>query len=200
MAFSIKQIESILSSHNIPLEDLNKCAEEICARHKADIDSIKEERDSFKEQAKTLDEVKKELDDLKKEDYKTKYETEKKAHDQLKADNESREEYAKKEKAFSEFLKSNGYSEKGAAKIAKYGGYIANLKLSEEGKIEKPDDLAKKVSDEWGEYKAKVVVEGTEFKNPPKGDDTKATKVSRGAELEAKYHADRYGANETKGE
>ena len=66
MSFGIKQIESILSSHGMPLENLNKCAEELCGRHKADIDSIKEERDNYKTDAETLESVKKELTDAKK--------------------------------------------------------------------------------------------------------------------------------------
>lgn len=48
MAFSVKQIKAILSEHNMPVDDLQAAAEELCERHVADLDSIKEQRDTAK--------------------------------------------------------------------------------------------------------------------------------------------------------
>lgn len=102
MAFSIKQIKAVLSEHGMPVENLDKAAEEICGRHSADLDSIKEQRDSYKKDAETLADVKKELDALKAnsgDDYKAKYEAEKKAFADYKADQTAKETKAAKEKA-----------------------------------------------------------------------------------------------------
>lgn len=199
MAFGIKQIKSILSDNGIPLENLDKCAEELCGRHKTDIDSIKEERDSYKEQADTLEKVQKELDEIKAGDYKSKYETVKADYEKLKNDNSAKELRAKKEKAFSEWLKKEGYTEKGSAKIAKYGGFIDTISLDKDGNIEELEKLSKAVSDEWSEYKGQKVVEGTNNPKPPEGGANDTPKPSRAAELAAKYHANHYGG-ETKTE
>ena len=43
MAFRVKQIEKILSDSGMPLENINKCAEDLCKRHAIDLDEIKEE-------------------------------------------------------------------------------------------------------------------------------------------------------------
>lgn len=196
MSFGIKQVKSILSNAGMPLENIDKCAEEICGRHTADIEAIKDERDSFKTSADELKEVQKELDELKAGDYKTKYEAEKAAHDKLKADTAGKEEKARKEKAFSEWLKTEGYTDKGAAKISKYGGFIDGLKLDKDGKIEDIEKLSKAVSDEWGEYKGTKVTEGTTVATPPTGSNTPAPKPSRAAELAAKYHANLYGGSD----
>lgn len=193
--FGIKQIKAILSEHGIPLENIDKCAEELCGRHTADLDSIKEQRDSFKADAEKLPEVQKELDTLKKDDYKTKYENEKAAHDKLKADNASKEERATKEKAFSKWLKDQNFTEKGAAKIIKYGGYIDGIKLDKDGNIEDGEALEKSVGEEWGEYKSEKKVEGTPTPNPPQGNDKPAAKPSRAAQLAAQYHANLYGGS-----
>ena len=44
MAFRVKQIEKILSDSGMPLENINKCAEDLCKRHAIDLDEIKEAR------------------------------------------------------------------------------------------------------------------------------------------------------------
>lgn len=195
MSFGIKHIKSILSNAGMPLENLDKCAEEICGRHTADLDSIKEERDSYKKSADELANVQKELDELKTQDYKTKYEAEKAAHDKLKADTAGKEERAKKEKAFSDWLKSEGYTDKGAAKISKYGGFIDGLNLDKDGKLEDTEKLSKSVAEEWGEYKGEKVTEGTTVPTPPQGETQPKPKPSRAAELAAKYHANLYGGS-----
>ena len=209
MSFGIKQIESILSSHGMPLESLNKCAEELCGRHKADIDSIKEERDQYKENAEKLPTIEKDLADAKKalekaekdrDEYKTKAEDADGKYKKLETENAERESRAKKEKAFSEWLKNEGYTTKGASKIAKYGGFIDKLELDDDGNIKDADKLSKSVSDEWSEYKGKDITEGTSVATPPEGKQTSTPKQSRAAELAAQYHADHYGSETSKGE
>lgn len=210
MSFGIKQIENILSSHGMPLENLNKCAEELCGRHKADIDSIKEERDNYKTDAETLESVKKELADAKKalekaekdrDEYKEQAETANGKYKKLETENAEREVRAKKEKAFSEWLKTEGYVSKGVSKITKYGGFIDKLELDDDGAIKDADKLSKAVAEEWSEYKGKEVTEGTTVATPPAGKAEATPKQSRAAELAAQYHAAHYGGETpTKGE
>ena len=45
MAFRVKQIEKILSDSGMPLENINKCAEDLCKRHAIDLDEIKAKSD-----------------------------------------------------------------------------------------------------------------------------------------------------------
>lgn len=52
--FSIKQVKAILSEHNMPVDDLQSAAEELCERHVADLDSIKEQRDNSKGEVSRL--------------------------------------------------------------------------------------------------------------------------------------------------
>lgn len=198
-SFTIKQVEKILSDNGMAVESISKCAEELCRRHSIVIDEIKEERDGLKEKAEKADTLQKELDDIKKEDYKTKYETEKKAHDELKATTAAEKEHTTKIKAFKEMLKAEGFTEKGIEKILKYD--IEKVKLNKEGKIDNADDLKKHCSDEWGDYKGKETTTGTSVANPPAGTNTPERKPSRAAELAAKYHSNLYGdSKETKGE
>ena len=111
MSFSIKQIKAILSEHNMPVDDLDKATEEICARHSADLEGIKEERDIYKKDAETLASVQKELDTLKaatsdgKNPYKVKYEAIKEEFEAYKKDVDSKAVKAEKEKAYMELLK-----------------------------------------------------------------------------------------------
>lgn len=52
--FSIKQVKAILSEHNMPVDDIQTAAEELCERHTAVVDSIKDERDDGKREVTRL--------------------------------------------------------------------------------------------------------------------------------------------------
>lgn len=203
MAYTIKQVVAILSNHGMPVENCSAAAEELCARHKADIDSIKEERDNLKAENAEIETLKTQLKEAtnkieaaEKDDYKGKYESEKAAHDKLKADIQTKETTEKKSNAFKSYLKEKGYSENGIAKITKYGDYIKDIELDEGGKIKDIDKLIGKIETEWSEYKPQA---GTSnFKpNVPTGTQGTATgdkpKQSRAAEIAAKYHNSLYG-------
>ena len=198
-SYSKKQVEKILSDHGMATESISACAEELCKRHSIVIDEIKEERDGLKEKADKADELQKKLDSIEKEDYKTKYETEKKAHDELKEKTAKEKDNADRTKAIKELLKSDNYKEKGVEKILKYFD-LGKIKLDKDGKIENIKDIQKEISEEWGDYKSEVKIVGTKVDTPPAGTNTPDKKPSRAAELAAKYHANLYGNNETKGE
>lgn len=181
--------------------------DEIMSAHNEVTDGLKAERDQYKAKAEKLPEVQKQLDKANKDlesaqndDYKGKYESEKAAHDKLKADIASKETVAKKEAAVKVVLKEEGFSEKGIAKILKYDRSIVDdVELDENGKIKEADKLKTNVAAEWSEYKAQSHVEGVRLDSPPKnvgGDSGK--KESEAAKIAAQYHNSIYG--ETKKE
>ena len=195
MAFTRKALKAMgLSDEQIdPLIEL----------HTETIDAIKADRDKYKDDAEKLSDVQRQLDDAnskleaaEKDDYKGKYESEKAAHDKLKADIQTKETTEKKSNAFKSYLKEKGYSENGITKITKYGDYIKDIELDEGGKIKDIDKLIGKIETEWSEYKPQA---GTSnFKpNVPTGTQGTATgdkpKQSRAAEIAAKYHNSLYG-------
>lgn len=195
MAFSRKALKAM----GITDEQI----ESIIELHTESIDAIKADRDKYKDDAEKLSDVQRQLDEAnskleaaEKDDYKGKYESEKAAHDKLKADIQTKETTEKKSNAFKSYLKEKGYSDNGITKITKYGDYIKDIELDDNGKIKDIDKLIGRIETEWGEYKPQA---GTSnFKpNVPTGTQGTATgdkpKQSRAAEIAAKYHNSLYG-------
>lgn len=176
MAFSIKQIKAILSSHNMPVDDLDAAAEDICARHSADLDSIKEERDNlrterdgFKKDAETLATVQKELDELKNkpdDGYKAKYEKERDDFSKYKAEVESEKALNRKKDALREIAKDAGLSEAGIAKVLKYHDY-EKFELDETGAPKEKASVLKAIKEEWPEYITTTGAKGANTATPP---------------------------------
>lgn len=172
MSFSIKQIKAILSEHNMPVEDLDKATEEICARHSADLDSIKEERDSYKKDAETLATVQKELETLKaatgdgKNPYKVKYEAIKEEFEAYKKDVDSKAVRAEKEKAYTELLKEAGVSEKRINSVLKVSD-VDSIELDDAGKIKDAGNLKKKIEEEWSDFIPSLSQKGANTSTPP---------------------------------
>lgn len=169
MAFSIKQIKAILSSHNMPVDDLDAAAEDICARHSADLDSIKEERDTLKKDAETLADVKKELEALKAnngEDYKAKWEKEKKDFSDYKAGIEKEKELEAKRAVLREIAKDAGLSEAGIAKAVKYHNFD-DMELDEKGAAKEKAAILKGLKEEWQEYITTTETKGAATATPP---------------------------------
>lgn len=172
MAFSIKQIKAVLSENGMPLEGLDKAAEEICSRHTTDLESIKEERDSYKHDAETLATVQKELDDLKTKDAEEAKAREGKDYDKLFSEFEDYKKQIANEKkaeavktAYTAFLKDLNVSESGITKILKYAS--DGVELDDEGKIKDAGKLKKAIKDEWSEYITTETVKGADTPNPP---------------------------------
>ena len=87
----------------------------IIEAHTDTVDGLKKDINKYKDDAEKLSTVQKELDDLKTAGdggYKEKYENEKKAFEDFKKAQTAKETKAAKEKAYTEFLKSVGVSEK----------------------------------------------------------------------------------------
>lgn len=174
--FSVKQIKALLSTHNMPVDDIEKAAEEICSRHNTALDAIKEERDSFKTDAETLVKVQKELDDLKaqKDDgYKDKYEKEHKAFEDYKAEIAKEKILEARKAAFLEVLKDAGITnEKSIAKVLKYTNLDTDeYELDDKGKFKNAKSILKSVQEEWPEHVTKESTDGADTKHPPEHHD-----------------------------
>ncbi len=171
MAFSIKQIKALLSENGMPLENLDKAAEEICGRHSADLESIKEQRDNYKKDAETLAETKKELDALKAkggDDYKAKYEAEKKAFDDYKADVTAKQTKAAKESAAKAYFEGKNITGANLS-IAMRGARdeINGIELDENGKIKDAKALDDLVSGEYAGLIVSTSTKGAKTATPP---------------------------------
>lgn len=175
MAFSIKQIKAILSDHNMPVDDLDKAAEDICARHSADLDSIKEERDALKKDAETLASVQKELNDLKaatgdgkKNAFEVKYNALKEEFDEYRQSVEAKETKSKKESAYRALLKETGVNEKRIDAVLRVSD-LDSIKLDADGKIENASELKETIKSEWSDFIVTSGTKGADTPNPPSG-------------------------------
>lgn len=185
MGFTEDQVQSLIDLHTEVTDNL-----------KADIKKYKEDAQKLSDVQRQLDEANSKIAAAEKDDYKGKYESEKAAHEKLKADIQTKETTEKKSNAFRNYLKEKGYSDNGITKITKYGDYIKDIELDDKGGIKDIDKLIGKIESEWGEYKPQ---EGTSnFKpnvtdNAQSGNAGDKPKQSRAAEIAAKYHNSLYG-------
>lgn len=185
MAFSAKQIKAILSEHGMPVEQLDSAAEEICGRHTADLDSIKEQRDSLKGDvtAKTeeLDKVKKDFNALKAQVEADAKNREGKDYDKLleeyngyKAEQEAKAARSAKETALKELLADMKMSDKGSKQVLKWMG-VDKIELDDDGKIKDASTLRKNIKEDWGDYIQTQGTQGAQTPNPPGGTNGGAT-------------------------
>lgn len=200
MAFSIKQIKAVLSEHGMPVENLDKAAEEICGRHSADLDSIKEQRDNYKKDAETLADVQKELNALKSnsgDDWKSKYEKEHTDFESYKKGITEKETKAAKEKAVRQYVSDRDFE---GRKITGDNLEIAMMAL--EGKIDgfeldgdkiKETPELESIVSKLGRLSTSKVVKGAETANPPANNGGKNYK-SKEEILAIKDRAERQNA------
>lgn len=170
--FSVKQIKALLADAGLPVDALDNTAEEICARHNAALDSIKEERDSLKADAETLASTQKELAELKaaaKDDgFKAKYEHEHEAFEKYKADVAHKAVIEAKRTAFMEILKDAGITrDTSIAKVLKYTDVDKLGELDESGKFTDAKAILKAVKDEWPEHITTEGKQGAPTPTPP---------------------------------
>lgn len=177
MSLKRTQIKEILSKAGVSAENMDTAIEEIIAGHNATVEALKDDiaelkannqnytdmKSKFDAQSTELETVKNQLAEM--EDYKGKYETTKADYDKFKSDVDGKEKKAKSDIAFKEWLKGQGYSEKGASKIVKYGGFVPEF--DKDGNIKNAEKLTESVNSEWSEYKETVHTEGAKTATPP---------------------------------
>lgn len=176
MDFSVKQIKELLSKAGLPVDALEKTAEEICSRHNTTLDAIKEERDTYKKDADTLASVQKELTDLKaqKDDgYKDKYEQEHQAFEDYKNEVAHKATLEAKKNAFLDVLKDAGIvKDTSVAKVLKYTDLDKDeYELDDKGKFKNAKSILKSVQEEWPEHITKENEDGADVKHPPEHHD-----------------------------
>ena len=164
----------------------------IIEAHTEVTDGLKEQIKQYKADADKLGDVQKELDDLKSAGdggYKSKYESEKAAHDELKANIAREKAYASKESAYRELLKAAGVKDKFIDTIIRAEkSTIEGLKI-EDGKIEGSDTLTEAAKKNWGDFIVAQQVVNTRVENPPA--NTGGAKMTK-AEIYAKDGHGRY--------
>ena len=164
----------------------------IIEAHTEVTDGLKEQIKQYKADADKLEGVQKELDDLKSAGdggYKSKYESEKAAHDEPKANIAKEKAYASKEAAYRGVLKAAGVKDKFIDTIIRAEkSTIEDLKI-EDGKIEGSDTLTEAAKKNWGDFIGTQQVINTRIENPPA--NTGGAKLTK-AEIYAKDEYGRY--------
>ena len=159
----------------------NEKIETIIEAHTEVTSSLKNQVAQYKEDAEKLTTVQKELDGLKAkgdDGYKEKYETEKKAHDDLKTAIENEKAYSAKENAYRELLKAAGVKEKFIDSLVLADKTIVDgLKLGEDGKIDGADTLTVNAQKKWGDFVAKTTTHTAGVETPPANNGGKTGKT-----------------------
>ena len=175
--------------------------EQIMDAHTEVTNALIAERDEAKAAIDKLAKVQDELDKAKeslktanseKDKYKSDYEADHAALEKLQGEVKEKATAEKTDKALYDWAKAQGYSDNGAKKIVKYGGYRSRIKFDDSGKPTNLDELKDDVASEWGEYKGETKTESHKSGEPMAG----GTEVKK-SQL-AQYYADyqsRVGGN-----
>ena len=152
----------------------------IIEAHTDTVDGLKEDINKYKDDAEKLSTVQKELDDLKAAGdggYKEKYEKEHQAFEDYKTAQTAKETRQAKEKAYTEFLKSVGVSEKRIPSIIK----VTDLNAVElEGdKVKDAEKLTESVKTEWADFIETSNTNGANTNTPPTNNPTNGDDPSK---------------------
>lgn len=166
-SFGRKWLAGIIRNEDLSPEEKEQA---IMDGHIAVTDAIKDDRDKYKTEADRAAELQRQLDEKNGgEDYKQKYEDEKRAFDDFKAQTARNAETAKVRAAYRELLTSEGVAEKRLDAIMKVTD-LSGMKLGEDGTLEGIDDLRNAIKSDWGEFIPKKEERGADVDNPPKQD------------------------------
>lgn len=165
--------------------------------------------DALKAQNKDLEEKinsmvgKEEVEKLQKElensnELKSKYEKVDKEFKEFKATVESEKKKAIQDKAFNEWVKKLGFSQKGRDIIMEF--YKERPDFDEKGNIIDTDKkIETALKTKFDDYMQTEKTEGIETSNPPANNGSRSG-ISRAREIANQYHASQWGGAETKGE
>ena len=147
-----------------------------------EIDTLKEQQQTAEDNATTA------------EKWKTKYDALMDEYTNYKNDIAEKDKKASKTEAYKKLLKETGVSEKRISSVVKVAD-IDSIELDEEGKIKDAEKLGESIKEEWADFIEVKKEKGAETDNPPANNGGESPKVSRAAQIAAKYHNDMYGAN-----
>ena len=176
----------------------DEIATKLAERHRGILDPIKDQLDEakrdvtkYKTEAEKVPGLQKDLDALQKDDWKTKYETEKRAHDDYKAQVARDAEAAKVKAAYKKLLTEEKISEKTLDAVMNATDY-SKMKLKEDGTLDGIEDLKKDIDTRWGSFKVAQRQRGERVDTPPPGGNPGGSDGSV-RDLTAKWHAQRFG-------
>lgn len=159
MAFT----RSFLTATGLSEEQVKAVMEE----HVSVVDALKADRDKFKAEAEKLPGVQKALDDLKGgENWKQKFEDEKKAFEDFKAQTAQDAEAAKVRAAYRKLLIDEKIGEKWLDRVMESTDF-SGMKLDKEGNLNDADKLKEALDKKWGDVKTTVTTQGAKIDNPP---------------------------------
>ncbi len=145
-----------------------KVADQILEEHSADMNRIKGELDGWKAKAADYEAVKKELDELKAnpgDDYKAKYEAERKAFADYKADVEAQEGERVKRGLYRELLGKSGIDAKRIESVLKVSD-LSKVAVKD-GALENADELESAIKEDWADFIPRKSTEGANVAHPP---------------------------------
>lgn len=151
-------------------------------RYKAKLSEI----DTLKEKVETAED-----DVATAEKWKKKYEAEKTAYANYKADVEAKATESTKKSAYRSLLKEVGVADKWLDRAMK--GVSLDFELDNDGKIKDADKLTENIKAEWGDCISTEAETGAETANPPANKAGAEKTPSRAAQIAEKYHNDLYG-------
>ena len=125
------------------------------------VEALKQQRDGYKADAEKLPQVQKQLDDLGGVDYKAKYETLVKTHDDYKAKVKADAERAEVQAAYRKLLADEKISEKRLDAVIRLTDFTG-MKLNSDGTLADADKLREGIRNDWSDY---IVTEKTLHEN-----------------------------------
>ena len=167
MALTIK----LLKSMGIDDEKI----EAIIAAHTETTDGLKADRDKFKEQAEKVPDLKKQLEEAERkleeaatetdDEWEQKYNDERKAFEDFKAQVEADKAAAEKAQAYRAMLMDAGVDPKRIESVMK----VTDLSAveMEDGKLKDADKLKASAKEEWADFIVKTKTEGADPATPP---------------------------------
>lgn len=162
-SFGRKWLAGIIRNDELSPEEKENL---IMESHIGVTDGLKDRIEELKAEADKAADLQKQLDDQANgEDFKSKYEAEKKAHEELKQKIASDAEAAKVRTAYRKLLADEGISEKRLDSILKVSD-LSGVKLDDDGNLVDADKLRKSINEEWSEFKTTVTQKGATVEKP----------------------------------
>lgn len=195
MSFKREEIREILGEAYT--DDI---AGKLISLHRTVVDPIKDQLDDakrdatkYKTEADKVPGLNQKIADLEGgEDWKKKYEQEKQAHDDYKAQVAREATTAKVKAAYKKLLTEEKISEKTLEAVMNATDY-SGMTLKEDGTLDGIEDLKKDIDTRWGSFKVAQRQRGEKVDNPPPGGNPGGSDNSIRT-MTAAWHAAKYGA------
>ncbi len=145
--------------------------EQIIEEHAETVDALKQQRDEYKAKAEakaTTSTEPKPKDPEPGDEYKAKYDAEKKAFEDYKANIAAEKAEADKRAKYRELIVKAGVDSKRVDSVLKVSD-LSEIKVKD-GAIEGADDLVKSIKEDWADFIPTTQKVGANAPNPPKND------------------------------